>query len=97
MRLYAGFTVFQTLIEPAAINRARAVFGEKMQAMQQAGKIESGGVFAGRREGFMVLNVDSEDEAFTLLAELADFCDFETHPLASFETLGKYLEQNPLT
>jgi hypothetical protein len=97
MRLYVGFTVFQTLVDPADINRARAKFGEKMQGMQQAGKIDSGGVFAGRRQGYMVLNADSEDEAFTLLAELADFCEMETYPLASFDTLGKYLAENPLS
>ncbi len=96
MRLYVGFTVFQTLVDPPDINRARAKFGEKMQEMQQAGKIDSGGAFAGKRQGFMVLNVGSEDEAFILLAELADFCEMETYPLVSFETLGKYLAENPL-
>jgi hypothetical protein len=94
MRLYVGFKVFDTLIDPTDINRARATFGEKMQVIGP--KLESSGVFAGRRQGFMVMDVASEDEAFFLLAELADFCDMDVHPLASFETLGKYLAENPL-
>jgi hypothetical protein len=94
MRLYVGFRVFDTLIDPGDINRARATFGEKMQVIGP--KLETSGVFAGKRQGFMVMNVASEDEAFLLLAELADFCDVDVSPLASFETLGKYLAENPL-
>lgn len=68
MRLYVGFKVFETIVDPADINRARATFGEKMQVIGP--KLEASGVFAGKRQGFMVLNVASEDEAFSLLAEL---------------------------
>jgi hypothetical protein len=41
-----------------------------------------------------VLNIASEDEAFMALGELADFLVMETHPLISFETLGKYFEEH---
>ena len=94
MRLYVGFKVFETLIDPGDINRARATFGEKMQVIGP--KLEASGVFAGKRQGFMVLDAASEDEVFLLLAELGDFCDMDVYPLASFETLGKYLAANPL-
>ena len=95
MRLYVGFTVFQTIVDPADIGRIRVKFGEKLQAMQRAGKLESGGVFADNRQGFVVLNVASEDEVFMLFGEIADFCVMETHPLVSFETLGKYFAEHP--
>ena len=94
MRLYVGFKVFETVIDPADINRARATFEEKMQVIGP--KLEGSGVFVGKRQGFMVLNVASEDEAFALLAELADFCEMDVYPLASFETLGKYLAASTL-
>lgn len=94
MRLYVGFKVFETVIDPADISRARATFGEKMRVIGP--KLEASGVFVGKRQGFMVLDVASEDEAFSLLAELADFCEMDAYPLASFETLGKYLAGNPL-
>lgn len=68
MRLYVGFRVFDTLIDPGDINRARATFGEKMQVIGP--KLETSGVFAGKRQGFMVMDVASEDEAFLLLANL---------------------------
>ena len=89
MRLYVGFKVFETVIDPDDIKRARATFGEKMQVIGP--KLEASGVFVGKRQGFMVLDATSEDEAFSLLAELADYCEIDVYPLASFETLGKYL------
>jgi len=86
LRIYVGFKVFDTLIDPAAINRARAVFGEKMQVIGP--KLQDSGVFAGKREGFMLLDVASQDEAFALFAELADFCEIEIHLVSSFEVLA---------
>jgi hypothetical protein len=97
MRLYVGFTAFQTYIEPADIGRLRAKVGEKVQAWQQAGKLETGGIFAGNRKGFVVLDVASEDEAFELLGDIAAFAVVATHPLVSFETLGKFFAEHPLS
>lgn len=97
MRLYVGFTAFQTYIGPADIDRLRAKVGEKVQEWQQAGKLETGGIFAGNRQGFAVLNVASEVEAFELLGDIADFAIVDTHPLVSFETLGKYFSEHPLS
>ncbi|HUA48206.1 MAG TPA: DUF3303 family protein [Solirubrobacteraceae bacterium] len=95
MRLYVGFTAFQTFIDPADIGRLRAKVGEKVQAWQEAGKLETGGIFAGNRKGFVVLNAASEEEAFELLGDLADFAVVETYPVVSFETLGKFFAENP--
>jgi muconolactone delta-isomerase len=97
MRLFVGFTAFQTFIDPADINRLRAKVGGKVQEWQQAGKLETGGIFAGNRKGFVVLNVDSEDEAFELLGDIADFAVVETHPLVAFETLGKFFAEHPVS
>lgn len=95
MRLYVGFTAFQTFIDPADVGRLRGKVGEKVQSWQQAGKLETGGVFAGNRRGFAILNVDSEDEAFALLGDIADFAVVETYPLVSFETLGSFFQEHP--
>jgi muconolactone delta-isomerase len=95
MRLYVGFTAFQTYTDPADVGRLRAKVGEKVQEWQQAGKLETGGIFAGNRQGFAVLNVASEDEAFEVLGDIADFAVVETHPLVSFETLGKFFAEHP--
>lgn len=90
MRLYCGFTAFQTLVSTEDVARLRAKVGEKVQEWHEGGHFEAGGIFAGNRQGFVVLNVRSEDEAFTLLGDIADFAVVETHPLVSFETLGKF-------
>ena len=95
MRLFVGFTAFQTYIDPADIVRLRAKVGEKVQAWQEAGKLETGGIFAGNRKGFVVLNVASEDEAFELLGDIADFAVIESHPLVSFEKLGSFFAEHP--
>jgi len=94
MKLYVEFKVFESVVAPDDINRAIATFGEKMQVIGP--KLESSGVFVGKRQGFMVLDVGSEDEAFSLFAELADFADIDVSPVASFETLSKYLAQHQL-
>jgi hypothetical protein len=90
-----SFTAFQTYIGPSDIGRLGAKIGEKVQEWQQAEKLETGGVFAGNRQGFVVLNVASEDEAFEVLGDIADFAVAETHPLVSFETLGKFFAEHP--
>jgi muconolactone delta-isomerase len=97
MRLYVGFTAFQSYIDPTDVGRLRAKVGEKVQEWQQAGKLETGGIFAGNRQGFAVLNVASEDEAFEVLGDLADFAVVETHPLVAFETLGKFFAEHPVS
>jgi hypothetical protein len=95
MRLYVGFTAFQTYIDPADVGRLRAKIGEKVQEWQESGKFETGGIFSGNRKGFAVLNVASEEEAFLLLGDIADFAVVETYPLVSFETLGKFFAEQP--
>jgi hypothetical protein len=95
MRLYLGFTAFQTYTDPADIDRLRAKVGEKVQEWREAGKLETGGIFAANRAGFAVLDVTSEDEYFHLLGDMADFAVVETHPLVSFDTLGKFFAEHP--
>jgi hypothetical protein len=68
----------------------------RLQRKAKAGKFETGGIFAGNRQGFAVLNVDSEVEAFELLGDMADFAVIDTHPLVSFETLGQFFAEHPL-
>lgn len=95
MRLYVGFTAFQSFIGSQDIARLRDKVGEKIQLWQERGKLETGGVFAGNRKGFAVLDVASEDEAFELLGDLADFAVVETYPLTSFDALGRFFAENP--
>jgi muconolactone delta-isomerase len=95
MRLYVGFTAFETYIDAGDVGRLRAKVGEKVQEWQGVGKLETGGIFAGNRKGFAVLNVDSSEEAFELLGDIADFAVVETHPLVDFETLGRFFVEHP--
>jgi hypothetical protein len=57
MRLYLRFTAFRTYTDSADIDRLRATVGGKVQELQQAGKLETGGIFAGNLAGLVVLDV----------------------------------------
>ena len=56
--------------------------------------MSNSGTFADNRQAFVVLNVASEDEAFMLLNEIADFCVMETHPLVSFGRTASYFAEH---
>jgi hypothetical protein len=83
---------------PSSIQRTSGAFApssaRRCNRCSRRGKSKPAG-FADNRQGFVVLNVASEEEAFMLLNEIADFCVMETHPLISFETLGKYFAEHP--
>jgi hypothetical protein len=95
MKVYVGFEAFQSFIDPADIDRLRGKIGEKIRAWEAAGKLETGGIFAGNRKGFAVLNLESAEEAFELLGDLADFAVVQTHPVVGFETLGRFFAEHP--
>lgn len=95
MRLFLGFEIFHTYVAPGDITRLRAEVGAVMQEWQQSGRLEAGGVFPGNRRGFAVIKVDSEEDAFDALGNLADFASVETFPVVRFETLGRFFAEHP--
>ncbi len=74
---------------PSAQQTVEAV----MQKLLGSGKVTHSGVFVDDRAGFLLVNVDSAEELFDLVAGLLDVAKLEVHPLVSFEHLGQFVQQ----
>jgi muconolactone delta-isomerase len=96
MRFLVKAVAFETITEPEAIERLRAVFLQKVREITESGKLVTGGHIIHRRGGFFVLDAESGEELTTLLHPLQDYGHIEVEPVESFEALGKVLEENPI-
>ena len=80
-----------------AVGRLRQDVGKAIQRITASGKLRAGGVLAGRRAPFFLLEVDSSEELMELLgSELIDHANCDVHPVLSFESLGKFFAEHPV-
>jgi muconolactone delta-isomerase len=80
-----------------AVRRLRQDVATAIQRIQASGKLRAGGVLAGRRMPFLLLEVDSSEELLELLGtEMMDNMQCNVYPVASFESLGKFFEEHPV-
>ena len=104
MRLYVGFTRLgsaRRMSIPPIVGRLRAGGGEAPGVRQQAGKLEIAvASLPGNRKGFVVLDADSEEDAFSpasasslLGRALARSTLSSGSTVVSFETLGKFFAE----
>ena len=95
MQLFIELEVFDTIIKDDDIKRVRDVFGKQMQKMIDSGKMVANGFFAGKRGGYIILNVDSTEEAVKLLGIMIEYFNFKIYPVMPLdkvpELFGKYL------
>ncbi len=94
MKVHVNWNVFETVVGSAMIAEIRQEVGPLIGKLMESGKMESHGVYADGRGGFLVLNVDSAGEVLSLLYPLQDFCTIETRPVVSFEALGEFFESH---
>lgn len=95
MRMFVKIEAYDSVIAQEDIRRARAVVGEKIQAVMATGKVRSSGVFGDMRGGYFDLDIDTAEEFNELVGDLVDFARIETHPVASFESLAELFEKSP--
>ena len=95
MRLFVSAKLYHSTIDPERVNLVRGKFAEAVESLSKAGKLEAGGVYAGKRQAVLIVNAQDETEAFNLLAGLLDLAEAEIVPLASFETLAAYFAESP--
>jgi hypothetical protein len=77
--------------------RLRKAVGTALQRIEGSGRLLAGGVVAGRRMTFLLLELDSSDELLELLGpELMDNVQCAVCPVAPFEGLGQFLEPRPI-
>lgn len=96
MKIMVLFTAFDTIVGPEAVNRLRKDVAEACKRITASGKLESGGVFADRRGGYMILNnIESAEEINELFqGEFLDNFHIETHPFFTFERLMEFFAKH---
>jgi hypothetical protein len=94
MKVHVNWNVFETVTGSAMIGEVRQHVGPLIGKLMESGKMESHGVYADGRGGFIVLNVDGADEVLSLLYPLHDFATIETRPIVSFQELGEFLQSH---
>ena len=94
MEVFVKLEAYDTLVDREQILHTRQVGGRQMQRMLESGKVKTSGMFADARGAFFVLDVDSSEELFEMLAPLTDFVRIESHPLVSPEKVMEYFERD---
>ncbi len=96
MKFLIKFEVFDTITSNEDVNRIREAVGKQMQHIQSSGKLVDGAMFGDKRGGYFVFDIDKTFDLYDLLGgTLLDSCNIESHPLLSFEEMGKYFQENP--
>ena len=92
MRFHVTVMSFEGITGDAEVEALQQLVGQKIQEIQQSGKLISGGSFVEARGGYFVLDIDSATELLKLLTPLHDVTHIETHPVISFESLGTFFQ-----
>ncbi len=93
MRFLVIAKVFDTIASEQEEKRAKQIVVEKIQKLTNSGKLIEGGNFVDARAGFWLLDVASAPELWELLYPLHKCYHIETHPIQSWEELGKGFEK----
>jgi hypothetical protein len=85
---------FESIIRPEDIQRVRETIKDRIQEIQESGKLIESGVFADDRGAFLLLDVESASELTKMLFPIHDMARIETHPIYSFEELGELFKDD---
>ncbi len=94
MRLFVEFEVFETFIGDEGITLVRERFGTQLQKIIASGKMVSSGFFAERREGYLILNVDSAEEVVELLGIMIEYFQIKVHPVMPLEKVPELFSKS---
>ena len=97
MEVFVKFEAYDTIVDREQIMHTRQVGGQQLQQLLESGKVRASGFFADARAAFFVLDIDSSEELFDMLAPLTDFVRIETHPLVSAEKVTEFFERDAAT
>jgi hypothetical protein len=94
MQFFVKLEVRETITDREKVMEVRQVLGRQIQQLMESGKVVASGVFADARGSFLVLDVDSSEELFDLLAPIVDYIRIETHPLTTVEKVQEFFERD---
>ena len=66
---------------------------EWIERILKSGKIKESGLYADDRGGYLIADVDSPEELFSLVAPILDIVGITSHPIVSVETLQKLFQE----
>ena len=96
MRIFVRLEVFESIKEVGEIRKLREAAAVQLDKIRKSGKLELGIVAADGRLPMMLLNVDSAAELMDLLGNVfIDHFKIESHPVVSFDELGKFFAAHP--
>ena len=95
MKLFANFEVYPSITDRDAIPRLRQIAGDMVQRSMGSGKVESAGIFPGKRGGYFVLNASSAEELMELVGDAHEVFKVTWNPVVSPETLGEFFRHHP--
>ena len=76
-----------------ADKRLREVLGPQLQKVMESGKAQESGLFAGKRGGFFLLNIDDPAELYEMLGpEIYGTCRVEAQPITPIEKAGELFQ-----
>ena len=86
-----------SIVGKEMVRNLRADVATAVQRIAASGKMQAGGILAGQRKGFWLLEADSSEELMALLGgELIDNMRMEITPVLAFESLGKFFAEHPM-
>lgn len=94
MKFHLTIKSFDHITGPEEIARMREMIGKKMEQFRQSDAMLEGGVFMEKRTAYFVLESDSEEELFDLIAPIQDWAEIEMHPLVSLERVKEFFERS---
>jgi hypothetical protein len=85
MELFVEMEVFDTIVRDEDIKRVRERFGAQLKKIMASGMVVTSGFFAEKRGGFLILNVNSNEEVVELLGTLIESFRIKIHPVMPLE------------
>jgi muconolactone delta-isomerase len=95
MIFQVSMTVFDVPTNPQAVGHIREIFGETMKKWQESGYLKFSGIYATKRGGTFIFDVNSNDDIFNLVSPLVDYANIDVQPLVSIDTLARSFQNNP--
>lgn len=78
---------FESITGEREVQEMRRHIGEKVQELEESGRVLEKGVFADRRGAFFLLEAESGAELARLLYPVHDFAEIDARPIYSFQEL----------
>ncbi len=72
----------------------RQVLGPQLQHVMESGKVQASGLLAGRRAGFVLLDINAPEELYELFGpEVYGTCEVDAQPVVPMEKAGELFQK----